>query len=218
MVEETESSCELLEPEAVSADDDVVKGVAETVPSRWHLAFALVAGFALIALPLVMWVRPAVLSAGAEADAKGDVAVVAGPAASTGQALEEFAMEEPAKRDTVKLGDVWIDKCEKPGPGKTAPEQCDRQPWFEQALVRAIRENTACAPERSGTLSVVMRVDHPRRKLEVFAGKSGAIRGRAAEGVIACVKRSVPDPPWNTLDHEHTKYIIAVMVTYVGKE
>ncbi len=193
----------------------LVPDAADSVaPSRIHLAFALVAGFALIAVPLVLWVGPSASDTAAPATPASAEAPLASASTGAQDSLEE---EEPARSDLVELGKVWIDKCEKPGPGKTPPEQCDRQPWFEQALVRAIQENTACAPERSGTVSVVMRVDHRRQQVEVFAGKSGTIRGRPAQGLLACVKRSIPDPDWNALEHEHTKYIIAVMATFPGK-
>lgn len=129
------------------------------------------------------------------------------------------ALDDGVETKNVKLGKVWIDKCEKPGPGRTPPEQCDRQPWFEEALVRAILENTACAPDRSGggTVSVAMKVDHRRRHVKVFAGKSGSIKGRAAKGLIKCVRRSIPKPDWDSLKHEHSNYIIAVMATYPAR-
>lgn len=186
-------------------------GNAEVVkPSRMHLVLALVAGIALIAVPIFFWVHPEDSFVG-----RSDV----GSADSDKSLSVESAKHEPLEADdrpkiALKLGDVWIDKCEKPGPGTTAPEQCDRQPWFEQALVRAIRENATCTPQRAGTMSIVMRVDHTRRLVDVFAGKSGAIRGKSAENTIACIKRSIPDAPWGSLDHEHTKYIIAVMASY----
>jgi hypothetical protein len=194
----------------------LIPDAADTVaPSRIHLAFALVAGFALIAVPLVLWVGPSANDMAAPSPSASVEAPVASASAEVDDTLEQEPASAPS--DLVQLGKVWIDKCEKPGPGKTPPEQCDRQPWFEQALVRAIQENTACAPERSGNVSVVMRVDFRRQQVEVFAGKSGTIRGRPAQGLLACIKRSIPDPDWNSLEHEHTKYIIAVMATYPGK-
>ena len=202
---------------------------SDAVPSRKHLVFALVAGFALIALPLAMWVRPAPGQRDVDADSDEQSGSLEAQAVSTGAApppknasaknASATAKDDAlGKSEPLSLGDVWIDKCEKPGAGKTPPDRCDRQPWFEEALQRAVRENSACAPDKNGTLSVVMRVDYPRRKLEVFAGKRGTIQGRAAEGVLACIRRSVPDPPWNTLEHEHTKYIIALVATYSGKD
>ena len=207
-----------VEPEPQPADILATSTCAvETPPSRLHLVFALVAGFALIALPLLIWMRPDFVPKNHKVAASVPTSLEA-VGALLDPIIEDSVDEPPAQSENLKLGEVWIDKCEKPGRGKTPPEQCDRQPWFEQALTRAIRENAACAPERSGTLSVVMRVDYSRRKLDVFAGKSGTIRGRTAEGTITCVQRSVPDPPWSSLEHEHTRYIVAVMATYSGKD
>ena len=81
-------------------------------------------------------------------------------------------------------------------------------------LVRAVLENTECAPERAGTVSVALKVDYRRRKVKVFAGKSGTLRGRRARRLIKCVRESFPTPDWASLPHDHTKYIMAVPATY----
>jgi len=177
---------------------------------------------ALIAVPLVLWLGPPPVPE--TSSPAVSVSAVVTPSAfvkavAPEEVLVDDALEDGIETDNVKLGKVWIDKCQKPGPGRTPPEECDRQLWFEEALVRAILENTACAPEREGggTVSVAMKVDYRRRYVKVFAGKSGSIRGRSARGLIKCVRRSIPKPDWDSLPHEHTKYIIAVLATYPGR-
>ena len=193
-------------------------GPATEPPNRVHLIIALVAGFALIAVPLVLWLRPSsknepepALDAGAE--------VVADAAEENPTETRLLAaLDGGVRTEKMELGKVWIDKCERPGPGRTPADQCDRQSWFEEALVRAILENGACAPDskRGGTVSVAMRVDYTKRQIKVFAGKSGSIRGRSAANFVKCVRQSIPDPEWSSLQHDHTKYIVAVMVTFPG--
>ncbi len=207
-------------PQSTPTLTEAVPAVRATEqPSRILLALALVAGLALIALPLVLWIGPPPSTRTAHASASASASAASTSSAATMKdpnSLVAEASTTGVDTENVKLGKVWISKCEKPGPDRTPPEQCDRQPWFEKALVRAILENTACAPERAGggTVSVAMKVDFRRRQVKVFAGKSGSIRGRSAKSLIKCVKRSVPKPDWESLDHKHTKYIIAVMATY----
>ena len=211
MDDSTELSREPSQPEHSVA----VEGQS-VAPSRIHLAFALVAGLILIVVPLLLWVGPRQPKGSSPAASGSEMVPTAASQEQGDDGLEPESSVD--KSSAVELGKVWIDKCEKPGLGKTPPEQCDRQPWFEEALVRAIQENSTCAPERAGTVSVVMRVDYRRRQVDVFSGKSGSIRGRGAAGLLACIKRSIPDPNWDSLEHEHTKYIIAVMATYPAKK
>ena len=220
MVQPTDNTREPSHPGAVPAGGGGPSGTEP--PSRIHLAIALVAGLALIAVPLALWLGPPRAPAHAEPVASASAVVTPSAfiaAVDPTEVLVGDALDDGVETKNVKLGKVWIDKCEKPGPGRTPPEQCDRQPWFEEALVRAILENTACAPERTGegTVSVAMKVDHRRRQVKVFAGKSGSIKGRASKGLIKCVRRSIPKPDWDSLKHEHTNYIIAVMATYPAR-
>lgn len=210
-----EDSPDTLQPSGTEAP---AAGIAPTgdAPSRVHLAIALVGGLTLIAVPLLLWVGPT--SGGGDAPAASASAsnsAPVAPVASVDPSLD--GLEEGTATKGVELGKVWIDQCQKPGPGRTPAEQCDRQPWFEEALVRAIHENSACAPEKAGTMSVTMRVDYRRREVKVFAGKSGSIRGRPAQGFVKCVNRSIPAPDWSGIEHQHTKYIIAVMATFPGR-
>lgn len=199
-------------------------------PSWIHLVAAIVGGLVLVMVPVGLWVGPSLVAsvkastAGTEEPpdqeppGTGPGASAAGKPA-TGQAPgEEASANEDLDTEKLEVGKVWISKCEKPGPGRTPPDQCDRQPWFEQSLVRAIKESASCAPSgpSGATISVVMRVDYRKQTVDTIAGKSGSIRGRAAKGFLKCVERALPQPDWNSLGHEHTKYLIAVMVTVGG--
>lgn len=205
-------------------------------PSSLHLVVAVVGGLVLIGLAVFLWVGPSLKStanvaanSGENAQAQGADSLEAHTQALDADELQsdvqlagQEAVDSNASRLT--LGDVWISKCEKPGPGRTSPSQCDRQPWFEQALVRAVKENVSCAtvPGSSkplvGRMSVVMRVDYAKRSVDFIAGKSGDIRGARARGLLKCLKRSIPQPEWDALGHEHVKYLIAVMATYDAED
>lgn len=185
-------------------------------PIRVQLAIALVAGLILVAVPLYLWRRPKAASF-EQADAGVPSAVTsAAPPPDTTTTLVAAALDGGVKTEQVSLGRVWIDSCQRPGPGRTPPEQCDRQAYFEEALVKAILESSACAPklQQGGTISYAMKIDYRRKQLSVFAGKSGSVRRSTAREAIRCVSRSLPTPDWNALQHQHTKYIIAVLATY----
>lgn len=199
-------------------------------PSPLHLVAAVVGGLVLIGFAVFLWVGPSLKSTpNAEANSAENVQTEgAGSSEARVQVVDadelqvDLAEQEAAQANALRLtlGDVWISKCEKPGPGRTPASQCDRQPWFEQALVRAVKENESCAivPGSStpltGRMSVVMRVDYAKRSVDFLAGKSGSIRGSRAKGLLKCLQRSIPQPEWDALGHEHVKYLIAVMATY----
>jgi hypothetical protein len=57
-------------------------------------------------------------------------------------------------------------------------------------------------------------VDFARKRLKLFAGRSGTLRGRQARAAIQCVERALPQPDWQSLTHTHTSYVIGVLATY----
>jgi hypothetical protein len=183
---------------------------------RVQLVVALVAGLILVAVPLYLWRRPRAARA-ESADAGADSALLeAGPAPDAAVNLVAAVLD-----GSVSTGDITVDKprvvrCQRPGPGKTTPDQCDRQTFFEEALVKAVLENSSCAPKlpKGGTVSFAMKIDHKRKSYHVFAGKSGSIRHKRAAALIECVSRAIPTPNWDTLPHQYTVYTIALQATY----
>jgi hypothetical protein len=185
-------------------------------PVRVQLAVALLAGLVLVAVPLYLWRRPRA-AASVDADtATPSASLEAAPPPNPAVALVAAALDGGVATSEVTLGRVWVDKCQKPSSGRTPSAQCDRQPFFEEALVRAVLENTSCAPKlrKAGSISFALNVDYGRKKLAMFPGKSGTIRRDAAREAVRCVSRGLPQPDWQALSHLHTKYVIAVLATY----
>ena len=120
------------------------------------------------------------------------------------------------KTDTVTIERVWIDSCRKPGVGRIPPNQCDRQPFFERALVKAIVENGNCAPERpkDESISYALEVNHRLRKVRLFAGKSGSLRASEAKSAVDCVAHALPEPDWDNIEHAHTRYVLGALASY----
>src|SRR4029450_8452349 len=61
----------------------------------------------------------------------------------------------------VKLAPFTTMRCTEPAPATPPPDRCDHITFFEDALARALRENTTCAPQTTtgATVSVVMDID-----------------------------------------------------------
>lgn len=181
---------------------------------RVQMIVALVAGLVMIAVPLYLLRRP-------HADAATDPKAAAAASGSAGElsALAPNTAPPPPtapKTPGLTLADAKVVKCTKPGEGKTPPEQCDRQPYFEEALVKAIRDNVSCMPANSpgGTVSYVLDIDHRKKKVHAFAGKSGTLKKKTAKEVVTCVNRSLPTPDWAQVPHQHVRYQINVLATY----
>jgi hypothetical protein len=195
-----------------------------------QMGIALVAGLIMVAVPLYLCKRPAAeylaerearKAASAEASAGlSPLAIPSGSAAGTmggpGSAALVGSGGSGAKGGgNVVLGDPKLVKCSKTEKGKLPPEQCDRQPFFEEALVRAIRDNTSCVPSNAGgSVNYLVDVDHKAKKVHVWAGKSGTMKRKPRKEVLACVTRALPTPDWAQLPHQNQKYQISVMATY----
>ena len=184
-------------------------------PVRVQLAVALVIALVLLAVPLYLWRRPKVDdSASAAASMSSEALAVFRPPPDPSKAVVAAALDGGVETDRVKLGRVWIDSCQRAGV-RTPAEQCDRQPYCEEALVKAVLSHD-CVPKISqgGSVSYALRIDHQKKTYRVFAGKSGSLRRNQALDALSCVQRSIAQPDWDSLPHQHSKYIIAVLATY----
>jgi hypothetical protein len=183
-------------------------------PLRAQLIVALVVGLTLLAVPLYLWRRPsgtenAPKDGGAALDAKADSPGAMASAAAAGDAS--------AADERVKLGAVQRVKC---GASARSSGQegnlCDRLPFFEEALSKSIRDNVDCAPKikKEGTINFVLTVDFTGHKLHVFPGASGGWKGPAARKATGCVKRALPAPAWDSIQHQYKYYSVAILATY----
>jgi hypothetical protein len=98
------------------------------------------------------------------------------------------------------------------------PERCDHLVSLEDALARAIRDNVACAPPALApyTVSFVLTADFERKKLHLWAGRSGTLKKRSSMDLIRCVEHALAPPELATLAHQYARYDINVMVSYPG--
>lgn len=185
-------------------------------PFRAQLVVALVVGLVLLAVPLYLWRRPsgtenAPADAGAKVDARGSDA-----ADST--SLSPQQSDAGASDDRVKLAPIQRVKCGANTRGGQEGNLCDRIPFFENELVKAVRDNADCAPKlaKEGSINYVLSVDFTGRKVHVFPGASGSWKGPAARKAAACVKRAFGAPDWGTIQHQYRYYTIAMLATYVA--
>ena len=185
---------------------------------RAQLVIALIALLVMVAVPLYLLRRPRIESrdpkAATSGDAKGNAPNGLSPLApGTAPNLPPATSAQPRG---LNVGDAKIIRCQK-GNSKVPPEQCDRQPFFEEALVKAIRDNASCvsAAQSGGTVNFVLEIDYKRKKTHAWAGKSGSLKKKAAKEAVSCVNKALPSPPdWAQVPHQHERYQIAVLATY----
>jgi hypothetical protein len=179
------------------------------------MIIGLVVGLVLVAVPLYLWRRPEQVSAADAADAGAD-----GAAAIDGASPYVPLVDASASGPSVKLAPFKTIRCTDPGPGKTPPERCDHITFFEDALTRAIRENTLCAPQTKtgATVSFVLDLDFRRKKAKIYRGKSSSVASSATTELFNCVSRAMPTPDWGTIPHQHSRYVVNVKATYPPSE
>jgi hypothetical protein len=177
------------------------------------MILGLVVGLVLVAVPLYLWRRPEQAPM-PDASANADAGTLDGASAYVP------LVDAGAMGPNVNIAPFKTIRCTDPGPGKTAPERCDHITFFEDALARAVRENTLCAPETKtgASISFVMDIDFRRKKLKIYRGKSSSLPASRTKELFRCVKRAMPTPDWATIPHQHSRYVVNMKATLPPSE
>jgi len=175
-------------------------------PIRVERVFALLAGVVLLVVPLYFWRKP-----------KGIEGKEQQPVAANEASLvldSKQAPPEPPSR--ARLGEVRIVRCGDGPRAKLPEDRCDRLPFFENALLEAIKKNDACAPSSGAeaTVSFVLSIDFQQEKVHLWPGRSGSLRRPQANDLLRCVQRDITVPDWSAIAHRHRFYEISVLATY----
>jgi len=182
-------------------------------PVRSPLILGLVALLVLVALPLYLLRRPkAVGPVGVDAGAKVESGE-GGPGVDTSASSPTPDASAPKK---VVLGEPRTIRCVPKGGGRVMAERCEHIVVLEDALARSIRDNAACAPPSTSpfTVSFVLTADFERKKLHLWAGRSGTLKKRNAGDLVRCVEHAIAPPDFAVLAHQYAKYDINVMASY----
>jgi hypothetical protein len=176
------------------------------------MIYGLVALLILVALPLYLLRRPKPVgplefAAGLRANLGDAGAVEAGALA---------AVPDASSTKKVVLGVPRTVKCIPKAGGRVMVERCDHLIALEDALTRSISDNLACAPPSPSTFTVsfVLTVDFDRKKLHLWAGRSGTLKKRSSGDLIRCVEHGITAPDFATFAHQYAKYDINVMASY----
>jgi hypothetical protein len=176
------------------------------------MIYGLVALLVLIALPLYLFRKPKPVGP-IEADAGARAEIADAGAAET---VAVVAAPDAGASKRVTLGEPRAVRCTSKGGGRFMAERCDHLVAIEDALARAIRENVACGPPSATpfTVSFVLTVDFDRKKLHLWAGRSGTLKKRASQDLIRCVEHALTPPDFATFAHQYAKYDINMMASY----
>ena len=194
-------------------------------PVRVQLILALVAALVLVAVPLYLWRRPRPAdlptadAATAPTQAPATPVLGASPQPVSSDAAASDAVPRlvvPPSTPKVEVSPVKTLKCQDPGPGRTPAERCDGIRFFEDGLVRAIKDSSTCAtPSRSGLVaSYVLEMHFGKRRTNLFFGKSTNVPKGQRKELLRCVERALPTPDWDRIPHQHLRYTINAAATY----
>jgi hypothetical protein len=182
-------------------------------PVRAQLVVALMVVVTIVAVPLYLMRRPSPHAATSPA-ADAGVTDAGKPLASAAAAPVVVDAGKPPER--LRLAPPQRVRCGATPKGAQEGNLCDQLAPLEEALAKTIRETETCAfhPKEATSINYVMNVDFTKRKLHLFPGASGDLRGPRARRSTNCIERALPKPDWESLRHQFRYYTIAVLATY----
>ncbi len=184
------------------------------------MILGLVVGLVLVAVPLYLWRRPEQAKLGTlAADSAGESA--SGAPSVGGSGAPYVSLTDPrATESKVKLEPFKTLRCSDPGPGKTPPERCDHITFFEDALTRAVKENGMCAPpsKTGAVVSYVLDLDFRKKLRKLNRGKSTTLSKEQSKELFACIEKALPTPDWDSVPHQHARYIVNLTANYPPSE
>jgi hypothetical protein len=180
-------------------------------PVRVQMIIGLVVGLVLVAVPLYLWRRPEQASQ----ESLEALTTDGGVLALDGSTAYVPLMDASAN-PKVKLSSFEIIRCQDPGSGKTPPSRCDSIEFFENALARAIQDNTLCGPatKTGATISFVLDYSFRRKSMKVYRGKSSTLPKARTKELFRCVTKAMPTPDWGSIPHQHSRYVVNVKATF----
>jgi len=194
----------------------------EDRPVRVQLVAALLLGLVLVASGLYLWRRPRAPADTASAD---PLAASASPILAAGTFAADAGAAAVAAGDaggssSVALSDARVLVCQDRGSRRTAPDQCDHVAPLEQAFSSAISQAGSCAASSGsgGTIEYVADVSFARHKVSVSLPRAGrSVRDRKAlKACSTAVRGAMQAVALDGIDHQHSRYKIAITATYKG--
>jgi hypothetical protein len=185
-------------------------------PIRGPVIFGLIALLILVALPLYLWRKPRPMVAmDQDAGTRMDVADAGAPFDAGALAAADAG---GSRRPGLALAEPKVVRCSPQRGGRLSGERCDAIGPFQEALARAVRDNAACAPPSSSafTVSFVLSVDFDRKRLHLWAGRSGSLKKRNTVDLIRCVEHALTAPDFAATAHQYARYDINILAAYPG--
>lgn len=182
------------------------------------MILGLVVGLVLVAVPLYLWRRPEQAPLPTAASATSSAATAA-PSSSV--AVPYVPTAAPAVAEPkVKLEPFRTVRCSDPGPAKTPPERCDHLTFFEDTLARAVKENVSCAPSTTtgAQVSFVLDIDFRKKLRKLNRGKSTTLSKDQSKELFTCVEKALPTPDWDSVPHQHARYVVSLTASYPPSE
>jgi hypothetical protein len=191
-------------------------------PGRTQLAAALLLGLVLVAGGLYLWRRPHSAPDGSADESSSSGLSPAGGVGGgdAGMMITGANPVDAGSSSPVALSEARVLACQDRGSKKTPPDACDRLAPVEQALANAITQAAQCvAPATGGgTIEYLADVSFSRHRVNVSLPRTGRSvhDGKTLRSCSSAVRGSLQGLGLDGIEHQHTRYKIAVTATYRG--